>query len=521
MMAHKNLHDLLQEDQEPFLLKDYIADRRCQINTPIPKTTLQLKKRKSIVETSNSRGNILCKQACFLSNFLDSPSPDVRKSPFLDFPSPAKSPYRTPNTVILHVPSRTAALLLEAAMRIQKQSSSPKPKTQIKNLGFGLLGSILKRLSSRNRTRKREIGGGWGGGGASVSMSGGRRKSTGKSEKMQESVVDVNEKSASEMGRSCYCNHSRRNSTVWSESNEEKSLDLESSSSCRSEDSEELEFVCQDRANADFDSCEKRFCSTPFLFSLQKSPSSGHRTPDFCSPATSPSRHKIEDKEKYEAQMMQKSQEHVEEEEKEQCSPVSVLDPPFEDDNKEHEGGDEEDGYDLECSYAVIQRAKQHLLHKLRRFEKLAGLDPIELEKKMLEEQDDEVEEEWEDDDEAEALSLCREENVNGLLREVLGKSSHHHSKLSADMNRLVLDLIAEEEREQDDSEVVVKKVCKRLDSWKEVESNTIDMMVELDFRREVDGWKKNQEEVRETAMEIELAILGLLMEELSVELVC
>ncbi|GLT31575.1 hypothetical protein SLA2020_063040 [Shorea laevis] len=66
----------------------------------------------------------------------------------------------------------------------------------------------------------------------------------------------------------------------------------------------------------------------------------------------------------------------------------------------------------------------------------------------------------------------------------------------------------------------VVKRVRKRLESWKEVESNTIDMMVEQDFRREVDGWKRNQEQVSEMALEVEYAIFGLLVEEFSGELV-
>lgn len=46
-------------------------------------------------------------------------------------------------------------------------------------------------------------------------------------------------------------------------------------------------------------------------------------------------------------------------EEKEQCSPVSVLDPPFEDDDEGHEnneeGEEEEDGFDMENSYAIVQ----------------------------------------------------------------------------------------------------------------------------------------------------------------------
>jgi len=113
-MAQKHLHELLKEDQEPFFLKNYIADRRCQLKRPSPKTHLQVKKRKPISETPSFPGNF-CKNACFFS-FQD--SPDLRKSPLFDFSSPAKSPCRSPNAIFLQIPARTATLLLEAAMQM-------------------------------------------------------------------------------------------------------------------------------------------------------------------------------------------------------------------------------------------------------------------------------------------------------------------------------------------------------------------------------------------------------------------
>ncbi|CAK9168090.1 unnamed protein product [Ilex paraguariensis] len=521
-MSQKHLHELLKEDQQPFQLKDYIADRRWQLKRPTPKTTLQVKKRKPIVESSKTKRR-LYKQACFFP-FHD--SPDGRKSPSLNFPAPEpKSPCKSPNgSVFLHIPTRTAALLLEAAMRIQKQSSCTKTKTQIRNVKSGLFGSILKRLKDRNQTKRNEIGN------AEIRVSSnelpvGREKISRKSENMQENAVAVDDKTAYEMGFSCSCNNSRLSSAGWSESNEEKSLDLETSSSCRSEDMEEIEFVAEERENGGFTSCENQFCSSPFRFSIQKSPSSGRRTPDFLTPATSPSRHKKEEKENYEVENLQKIQ--LEEEEKEQCSPVCVLEPPFDDEDDEHEGGDqEEEGYDLECSYAIVQRAKQQLLHKLRRFEKLAELDPIELEKIMLDDQDDEDDNELqEEEDECEDNELLSENNVDELVREVFSiLSLHHLITIPAHMKRLVADLIDEERREMDGldgNEAVAKRVCKRLDSWKDVNSNTIDMMVDSDFRRKVDGWNRYQEQIGEPAMEIELAIFGLLVEELSGELIC
>lgn len=204
------------------------------------------------------------------------------------------------------------------------------------------------------------------------------------------------------------------------------------------------------------------------------------------------------------------------------------MDPPFEDDDDEQDAREEEeeedDDYDLESSYAIVQRAKLQLLHKLRRFERLAELDPIELEKRMSEDQEDEgdnedliEEEEWVNIDES--RSFCIEENDDEFIREVFRKSNLCRlNKIPSDLKRLVLDLIAEEKKNGFDysNEVIMSKVCKRLDSWKQVESNTIDMMVELDFRRELDGWKRYQEEMGEKAMEIEIAIFGLLAGEVA-----
>ncbi|XP_022746778.1 uncharacterized protein LOC111296645 [Durio zibethinus] len=530
MMGQKHLHELLQEDQEPFLLKKYIADRRCQWKKPSPKTLLQIKKRKPISQNSNFPSNF-CKNACFFS-FHDSPDP--RKSPLFEFPSPAKSPCKSPNAIFLHIPARTAALLLEAALRIQKHSSS-KTKPQNKNNGstFGLFGSILKRLTHRNRNRKHEIANV----GAKVSIKDILRwdSTVGKNNLSQRKISSaVEEKSGSVMGFSCsYAG--RPSSAHWSESNEEKSLDMDldtSSSYSQSEDFEEI-FMAKDvlHDSRAFASCDKQFCESPFHFVLQRSPSFGHRTPLFSSPATSPSRHHKEDKENYAVESLKKFQVEEEEEEKEQCSPVSVLDPPFEDDDGGRVDDDDENNFDLECSYAIVQKAKQQLLHKLGRFEKLAQLDPIELEKRMLEqEQDDDNDDnsicdlEEEEEFEHESASSDSEMNVNGFLKRVLKSSFHNLRHTPEGMKRLVSDLIAEEKTQQNcyiDREVVAKRVCKRLESWKEVESNTIDMMVEQDFRRELVGWKRNQEQIGETALEIEYAIFGLLIEELSEELVC
>ena len=54
-----------------------------------------------------------------------------------------------------------------------------------------------------------------------------------------------------------------------------------------------------------------------------------------------------------------KFQEVEEEEDKERCSPVSVLDPVFENHDDGHDVEDDDEdkdyGYDHECSFAIVQ----------------------------------------------------------------------------------------------------------------------------------------------------------------------
>ncbi|KAJ8899575.1 hypothetical protein K2173_018549 [Erythroxylum novogranatense] len=551
MMAQKHsLHELLQEDQEPFFLKDYIAHR---LKTTSSITSLQVKKPKSVSPNSNFN-HMFCKNACVFS-FTNSPDP--RKSPLFEFQSPARNPCKSPNAIFLNIPARTAAVLLEAALRIQKQSSpSQKARTQNKNNGFGLFGSILKTLKNRNKTRKREISG------QSVNVSvkdilkwdpsvGRKKLSKAKSENLvQESTkVGVKVKSASDLGAcetSFSCSFNRRpSSAVWSESNEDKSLDLDletsSSSNDQLDEDKELvrnvEFISKDGVS-NFVSYDNHFCESPFHFVLRRSHSPGRSTPDFSSPVGSPCHIRLEGEDNKEVESLKKFQVQNQdtirvggEEDTEQCSPVSVLDPTFDADDDGHDDQSEDGGFELERGYAIVQRAGQELLRKLRRFQKLAELDPVELEKRMVgQEQEDDDENDNDNDfhdldEEAESESdglvpSVVENEIDKIILEQLGESA---TKIPRHMKKLVSDLVESEKEEQscygDAEEVTLRRVCKRLESWKEVQSNTIDMMVEQDFNVDYEKWKRNQEQVGEAALEIELGILGLLMEELTEEL--
>ncbi|KAG6596552.1 hypothetical protein SDJN03_09732, partial [Cucurbita argyrosperma subsp. sororia] len=414
-MAQKHLHELLKEDQEPFLLTNFIADRRV-LKRPSPKShLLHLNKRKPISHFSDFPASF-CKGACFLS-FND--SPDLRNpSPLFQFQSPVKSPCRNSNAVFLHVPATTAGLLLEAALRIQKQSTAARSN------GFGLLGSFLKRFTHRGRSRKREIDGGC------------RRNDP----RDDHQLPPINEKDSV----------SRQSNVTSSD-----------------------------------------FCDSPFRFVLQSSPSAGHRTPEFSSPPSSPARH---DHQVNDVESLKKLPVQDEEEEKEQSSPVSVLDPPFEDDEEgRYEDGEDDDDYKMERSYAIVEKAKHQLLKKLRRFERLAELDPVELETFLLKDEEGEL-----DDD-----------DIDHLKEEECESHNFDRSNNEKDMKQHGID-------------GNVERVYMRWDLWKEVESSAIDVMAGEDLRAEVDdGWKRNGEARGDMAIEIEVEIFRLLVEEMQTEVDC
>ncbi|KAJ6341870.1 hypothetical protein OIU78_009921 [Salix suchowensis] len=71
------------------------------------------------------------------------------------------------------------------------------------------------------------------------------------------------------------------------------------------------------------------------------------------------------------------------EEEKEQSSPVSILDCPFHDEEEEEEEEEEEISSPVQRSLICVEGTKQKLVQKIRRFESLARLDPLDLEKRI------------------------------------------------------------------------------------------------------------------------------------------
>lgn len=173
-------------------------------------------------------------------------------------------------------------------------------------------------------------------------------------------------------------------------------------------------------------------------------------------------------------------------------------------------------------------------MSKLRRFERLAALDPLELEKRIAQDEEEEEEEDQDGDnndrshnsekDERDVKSVAALDNENReeFVKKVLIPLDGHHLHLQIQSNakRLLLDLAEEETQEGIvDREALVKRVCKKIEWWRSVQSNTIDMTVESDFRRERHVWLRNPKEVQEIVIKVELVILGSLVDELLTEL--
>lgn len=158
--------------------------------------------------------------------------------------------------------------------------------------------------------------------------------------------------------------------------------------------------------------------------------------------------------------------------------------------------------------------AKHLLLQKLCRFEQLAGLDPMELEKRMSDQESDEEREE--DQEEMDFFDHC-----DIITQRVLKTYFEEMTEVPQGIEALISDLVAEDLQNDsvllDIDAVVSQRVCERLRSWRDVESNTIDMMVEHDFRKESLGlWRsKNDADVAREVLDIEFEIFEDLVEEL------
>ncbi|KAI4310489.1 hypothetical protein MLD38_035463 [Melastoma candidum] len=383
-MARKYLRDLLVEDQEPFLLDAYISDLRRQLNKP-PRPFAHRK-------SASFRENLLKNaNACFSSSsFRYNGSKQSSSLPPILSVTAARVGAKTVgnNMVLLHVPTQTAAMLLEAALRIEsyglKDCDPPDRKKQGKSgEGAGAGGSLFRKFARfGRRSRKKEFRGCEGDDGVLVREILGLDKY---GQQQMQGKVNVNNSSITIKKASSYAG---KGPCSTSETLEAHLYESE-----------------QIRGRETFGGSEgSGLGRSPFRYPTPELRSPTLASPTHSLPMVYQDKANEEESDPHEIQSDDKEEVEVE---KEQSSPVSVLDPHsyHDDDVREHgyaEVPDDNDGYEYEYKNAdrsvnyeaSYTRTKQQLLQKLYMFERLAGLDPVVLKELSIGQEDGEDEDE-------------------------------------------------------------------------------------------------------------------------------
>ncbi|XWS77116.1 hypothetical protein CRYUN_Cryun01aG0234600 [Craigia yunnanensis] len=206
-------------------------------------------------------------------------------------------------------------------------------------------------------------------------------------------------------------------------------------------------------------------------------------------------------------------------EEKEQHSPLSVLD-------FEYEENDEDSFFSFNQSLAIMKRTKQKLMEKIQRFESLAKLEPVNLEKGISLE---ETGEDGEDDD------VKEEEETNEVeekARQLLNRVKETNSPMSYKnicTDKLLLDLFREEiatKWNKTRNEELECDMVRLATAWIDGEQNEAEKWgvgekreaCIRDMNRE-GRWNKFQEEQEELTWEVESGVINILVDELLVDL--
>ncbi|XP_042963923.1 uncharacterized protein LOC122297793 [Carya illinoinensis] len=211
-------------------------------------------------------------------------------------------------------------------------------------------------------------------------------------------------------------------------------------------------------------------------------------------------------------------------EEKEQQSPVSVLD--FQD------GENEEPFSAFTRSLACVERTRQNLMQKIQRFESLVKPESFDLEEWMSMEENTEFGEVHHDnnkDDEDE------EEEPNELdkkVRELVNHVKVDIGKAKVEHELVLLDFFLEQlstkkcETKKDVDDEFEREMVSMAKAWTRGEHNGL-YEWELGHKREAyvremdrrERWSKFEEEQQEVALEIETQVLGFLVDEVFVDL--
>ncbi|WOL07508.1 hypothetical protein Cni_G16250 [Canna indica] len=224
------------------------------------------------------------------------------------------------------------------------------------------------------------------------------------------------------------------------------------------------------------------------------------------------------------------------EDEEEQLSPVSIMDFPSEEDDDEEDEACDLASSSFRRNVVNLERTKSQLLHKIGRFESLADLNPINLERRFAScihdarsLSSDNDEQEQADDDSEEAIG--EPERKAWVLLEQF-TSSCHVGAVDASMEKLLMDFIGELSRADDSGSSLQRRLLaeekeeallRRGIDWVEgVRSGDAmeDYHGEATLREmDNDGWLRCCSDEREITLDFEGFLLRSLVEELVADL--
>ncbi|WCJ26155.1 hypothetical protein M5689_007995 [Euphorbia peplus] len=213
------------------------------------------------------------------------------------------------------------------------------------------------------------------------------------------------------------------------------------------------------------------------------------------------------------------------EEEKEQFSPVSVLDCPFQDDDEE----EEDINSPFQRSLLSMEGSKQKFMAKMRKFETLAGIKPVNLEHQI----DQLSEDEQNKSSTSKHIQEEEEQAAEELLKLVMSITPQNHEHLISNQpdSLLLLDFFKEKALEKNG------KITSQIDEEIEAAHKWINGEVEEMFlgwevkdkrhvyvrdmeRNNGSKWRNFDEDKEELVLELELEIFTSLVNEALLDLV-
>lgn len=203
------------------------------------------------------------------------------------------------------------------------------------------------------------------------------------------------------------------------------------------------------------------------------------------------------------------------EEEKEQFSPVSVLDCPFEDEDDESSSSSP-----FRCRIARMEGTQHKLMQKIRRFENLAQVEPVDLEKRIT----------MSEADDGDELGNRTEEKAGELVKQLIMKTRSSSMGLHTKADKLVVDLFRERSVENSEENVVMEEVLKVVEKWVNEESQELLTSWEVENGRKVyvndmdnkycGNWMKLDEQEKEVGLELEVEVWNSLFNEFLLDLI-